>query len=88
MIDCGESDQMIKISGKMNKSRIYKGLVVVIFHSFLFQELLQTIFFFFFFFLKFFYIFYIYLPLYFSSYSPLIFRPSPAPILYLYFLRF
>ena len=31
---CGESDTMIKISGKMDKSNIYKGLILLIFHSF------------------------------------------------------
>ena len=35
MIDCGESDKMMKISGKMDKSNTYKCLVVVIFHSFI-----------------------------------------------------
>ena len=38
MTDCGESDKMITISGMMDKS----SLVVVIFHSFLSQELPQT----------------------------------------------
>ena len=33
MVDCGESDKMI--SGKMEKLNTYKGLVVVIFHSFI-----------------------------------------------------
>ena len=41
MVDSGESDKMIKISGKIDKSDAYKGLVVVIFHS-LFQEFLET----------------------------------------------
>ena len=35
MIDCGESNKMVKISGKMDKSNNYKGLVVLIFHSFI-----------------------------------------------------
>ena len=35
MLDSGESDNMIKISGKMDKSNTYKGLAVVIFHSFI-----------------------------------------------------
>ena len=35
MIDSGESDKMIKISGKMDKPGTYKGLVVVIFHLFI-----------------------------------------------------
>ena len=35
MIDCGKSDKMIKISGKMDKSNTYEGLIVVIFHSFI-----------------------------------------------------
>ena len=33
---------MIKISGMMDKANTYKSLVVVIFRSFLFQELPQT----------------------------------------------
>ena len=40
MVDRGEFDKMIKISGKMDKSFTYKSLVVVIFRS-LFQEFLQ-----------------------------------------------
>ena len=35
MIDCGESDKMIKLRGKIDKSDTYKGLEVVIFHSFI-----------------------------------------------------
>ena len=35
IVDCVESDKMIKISGKMDKSNTYKDLVVVIFHSFI-----------------------------------------------------
>ena len=35
MIECDESDKMIKIDGKMDKSNTYKCLVVVIFHSFI-----------------------------------------------------
>ena len=35
MVDCGESDKMIKISGKMDKSNTYKAFIVVIFHSFI-----------------------------------------------------
>ena len=27
MVDCGESDKMVKISGKMDKSDTYKGLI-------------------------------------------------------------
>ena len=34
MVDCGESDK-IKISEKVDKSDTYKGLSVVIFHSFI-----------------------------------------------------
>ena len=34
IVDYGESDKMIKISGKMDKLETYKGLVVVIFHSY------------------------------------------------------
>ena len=37
MVDCGESDESIKIGGKINT----KGLVIVIFQS-LSQEFLQT----------------------------------------------
>ena len=33
MINCGESDKMIKINGKRDKSN--ESLVVVIFHSFI-----------------------------------------------------
>ena len=33
MIDCGESDKMIEISGKIDKSNTNKSLTVVIFHS-------------------------------------------------------
>ena len=29
MIDYGESDKMIKMSGKIDKSNTYKGLIVV-----------------------------------------------------------
>ena len=40
IVHCGESDQMIKMSGLTDKS-LTKGLVVVVFYS-LFQEFLQT----------------------------------------------
>ena len=43
MVDCGESDEMIKINGKWDK---IKDLVVMIFHS-LFKKFLQTKHFFF-----------------------------------------
>ena len=40
MVDFGESDKMIKISGKMDKSGTYKGFRSNI--SFFIQEFLQT----------------------------------------------
>ena len=45
MIDYGDSDTMIEISGKMDKPSTYKDLVVVIFHSFILRISSDEIFF-------------------------------------------
>ena len=42
MIDCGESDSMIEICGRLNESNTYKGLVVFTIFYPLCQEFLQV----------------------------------------------
>ena len=42
MIDCGKSDSMIEICGKLDNSNTKLTFECVIFRSFYFKELLQT----------------------------------------------